>query len=336
MPFANVRRLIFAALVVVLPTALLVTRGSSDGHPSPTVIWIDTDPSVMPGGHEVDDGLALIQAFHSSEVFVRGVSVVFGNAELREAVPIAEKIMEQFGPKNLHPYPGAARAEQLGVETPASRALASALQKEALTILALGPVTNIATVLRQHPELESRIIRIVAVAGRRPEQHFMTGATGSKPFKDLNFELDPKAFQVLLDSMIPITLAPWELSSQIWINASDLQQLMSHSSDLEWLYRAAVDWLNLWKERFGVSGFNPFDTLAVGIVTSRRFMTCELLPVGIRILPSDTAEAASADTTKPYLLVSRNFEGPRFVEYCFQVKSEFKDDLLSRLGSISM
>jgi len=136
--------------------------------------------------------------------------------------------------------------------------------------------------------------------------------------------------------MIPITLAPWELSSQIWINASDLQQLMSHSSDLEWLYRAAVDWLNLWQERFGISGFNPFDTLAVGIVTSRRFMTCELLPVGIRILPSDTAEAASADTTKPYLLVSRNFEGPRFVEYCFQVKSEFKDDLLSRLGSISM
>jgi len=324
------------ALVLASPAAWIAASGISERPQSPTAVWIDTDPSVAPGGHEVDDGLALIQAFHSPELLVRGVSVAFGNAALKEAMPIAEQIIERIGTKDLPIYPGAARADQLGTETPASRALASALQKEALTILALGPVTNIATVLRQHPELESRIIRIVAVAGRRPEQHFMTGATGSKPFKDLNFELDPKAFQVLLDSMIPITLAPWELSSQIWINASDLQQLMSHSSDLEWLYRAAVDWLNLWKERFGVSGFNPFDTLAVGIVTSRRFMTCELLPVGIRILPSDTAEAASADTTKPYLLVSRNFEGPRFVEYCFQVKSEFKDDLLSRLGSISM
>jgi len=324
------------ALVLASPAAWIAASGISERPQSPTAVWIDTDPSVAPGGHEVDDGLALIQAFHSPELLVRGVSVAFGNAALKEAMPIAEQIIERIGPKDLPIYPGAARADQLGTETPASRALASALQKEALTILALGPVTNIATVLRQHPELESRIIRIVAVAGRRPEQHFMTGATGSKPFKDLNFELDPKAFQVLLDSMIPITLAPWELSSQIWINASDLQQLMSHSSDLEWLYRAAVDWLNLWQERFGISGFNPFDTLAVGIVTSRRFMTCELLPVGIRILPSDTAEAASADTTKPYLLVSRNFEGPRFVEYCFQVKSEFKDDLLSRLGSISM
>jgi hypothetical protein len=114
-------------LVVVSPTALLVTSESNDDlRSSPTVIWIDTDPSVMPGGHEVDDGLALIQAFHSSEVLVRGVSIVFGNAELREAVPIAEKIIEQFGPKNLHPYPGAVSAEQLGIETPASRALAFA------------------------------------------------------------------------------------------------------------------------------------------------------------------------------------------------------------------
>ncbi|MCI0390199.1 MAG: hypothetical protein MOB07_15725, partial [Acidobacteria bacterium] len=43
-----------------------------------TAVWIDTDPSVAPGGHEVDDGFALIQAFHSPELEIRGVSVVFG------------------------------------------------------------------------------------------------------------------------------------------------------------------------------------------------------------------------------------------------------------------
>jgi len=333
MPFANGTRLIFAvAVVVVLPTALLVTRGRSDGHPSPTVIWIDTDPSVMPGGHEVDDGLALIQAFHSSEVLVRGISVVFGNAELREAVPIAEQIMEQFGPKNLHPYPGAARAEQLGVETPASRALASALQKEALTIVALGPMTNIATVLQQHPELEAQMIRIVAVAGRRPNQHFTTGANGIKPFKDFNFELDPKAFQALLASKIPLTLAPWELSSQVWITAADLDQLWADHAELEWLYQSAVDWLARWQERFGVLGFNPFDTLAVGIVIADGSVRCQQLPVEIRILLDDSPPAGqTADVKKPYLLVSQDFQTPRLVEYCFQVKPEFKDDLLRRL-----
>jgi len=325
--------LIFAvALVIPSPTGLFLSSGANDRTEPPTAVWIDTDPSVTTGGHEVDDGLALIQAFHSWELLVRGISIVFGNAALKDAVPIADEIIKRFGPKHLSTYAGAASADQLGEETPASQALASALQKEPLTILALGPVTNIATVLRQHPELHSRFIRIVAVAGRRPNQRFTTGASGNKPFKDFNFELDPRAFQVLLDSEIPLILAPWELSSQVWITAWDLEYLRAHSTDLAWLYRAAVDWLNLWQERFRVSGFNPFDTLAVGIVTSRRFMTCERFSVEIRILPSDTpAEAVSADMTKPYLLVSRNFEGQRFVEYCFHVQSEFKDDLLSRL-----
>jgi hypothetical protein len=54
-------------------------------------VWIDTDPSVARGGHEVDDGLALIQAFHSSVLAVRGVSVVFGNAPLSEGFSIERR-----------------------------------------------------------------------------------------------------------------------------------------------------------------------------------------------------------------------------------------------------
>src|SRR5215831_13815927 len=152
MPFAHGIRLLFAvALVIVLPTALLVTRGHSDGLPSPTVIWIDTDPSVMPGGHEVDDGFALVQAFHSPELRIKGISVVFGNAELEKAFRIAEVMVRRFGPAELEVLPGAAGAQQLGEETVASHTLAEALVTEPLTILALGPLTNIATVLNRHP-----------------------------------------------------------------------------------------------------------------------------------------------------------------------------------------
>ena len=54
-------------------------------------VWIDTDPSVERGGHEVDDGFALVQAFHSPELEIRGVSVVFGNAPLPKAWEIGKK-----------------------------------------------------------------------------------------------------------------------------------------------------------------------------------------------------------------------------------------------------
>src|ERR1700738_426920 len=128
-------------------------------------VWIDTDPSVARGGHEIDDGFALIQAFHSKEIAIRGVSVVFGNASLPTALPIAQELLRLLKPNGFEPYAGASSPAELGELTSASRALAAALRKEKLTILAIGPLTNVATVLKNNPELASRIERIVAVAG---------------------------------------------------------------------------------------------------------------------------------------------------------------------------
>jgi len=153
-------------------------------------VWIDTDPSVARGGHEVDDGFALIQAFHSPELAIRGVSVVFGNAPLDTAWPIGKEIVQRFGPKDLRVYKGAASGDDLGKETEASRALERDLRKERLNILAIGPVTNVATVLKLHPELAKNVIRIIAVAGRRPGQRFVSSPTQSQAFRDFNFEMD--------------------------------------------------------------------------------------------------------------------------------------------------
>ena len=84
--------------------------------PRPIPVWIDTDPAVGLPDRDVDDGLALVQAFHSPELVVRGVSVVFGNAPLEQAMPIAETIVKGFGPRGLGVYRGAAAAADLGVE----------------------------------------------------------------------------------------------------------------------------------------------------------------------------------------------------------------------------
>ena len=59
----------------------------------PKNVWIDTDPAVGIPGADVDDGLALIQAFHSPEMRVRGVSAVFGNAPLEQTFPIATEMI---------------------------------------------------------------------------------------------------------------------------------------------------------------------------------------------------------------------------------------------------
>lgn len=322
-----------AKIVICVLLLALAGCGQKNARPadaSPiTSVWIDTDPSVAPGANEVDDGFALIQAFNSPELSVRGVSVVFGNAPFEKAWPIGREIVSRFGPAGLGCYPGAARSDQLGEETEASRALAQALRKEKLTILALGPVTNVATLVRNHPELSDRIDAIVAVAGRRPGQHFSAGSKQAAPFRDFNFELDAPGFQVLLDSKIPIVLAPWEVSSKVWIRQADLERLSIASEGARYLVKPATDWLNMWIERFGTDGYNPFDTLAVGYVTSPELIEWEELPAEIESLPDDTSPEKPAN--KPYLLVSREIARGRMVRYCHTPKPAFKDDLMRRL-----
>ena len=319
----------------VLCLGLVASGASFAQTAAPVAVWIDTDPAVGVKDRDVDDGLALLQAFQSPELQLRGVSVVFGNTTLDRAWPIGRSIVRRFGPSGVPAYRGAAAAADLGVETPATRALADALRRESLVILALGPATNVATVVRNHPDLTSKIERVVAVAGRRPGQRFTTGAVNTNAHRDFNFEQDPEAFRVLLASPVPLALAPFEISSKVWITEQDLNALERGSGAARWVQRPARRWLSLWMSTFGVDGFNPFDTLAVARVTSPSFLTCEMLPARIDVLADDVTEARMQGVSvpkKPYLLVSSDFPPPaRPVEYCFRASESFKPDLLRRL-----
>jgi inosine-uridine nucleoside N-ribohydrolase len=198
----------------------------------------------------------------------------------------------------------------------------------------LGPATNVATVLEAHAELAPRIQRIVAVAGRRPGQRFTTGTMNHAGHRDFNFEQDPAAFQVLLDSRVPLTLAPFEISSKVWITNGDLERIARGSAGGRWIAGPARRWLALWTRTFGVDGFNPFDTLAIARIVSPDLLTCERLPARIDTLADDVTEPRMQGTTvekKPYLLAARELAPAPEVEYCSAAAPAFKDDLLRRL-----
>ncbi len=291
-----------------------------------TPVWIDTDPSVARGGHEVDDGFALVQAFRSTALKVRGVSAVFGNAPLSEAFPIAQHLVSDFGPAGVPVFSGAASANNLGLETEASRAMAAALRREKLTILMLGPATNVATVLKNHPELGKRIVRIIAVAGRRPNQRFST-APSVKPFRDFNFELDAEGFQVLLSAGVPLVLAPWEISSKVWIREADLKLLRASNVSLGWVLDAAEDWLAFWKKNLAADGFNPFDTLAGGYARSSQGFGCKRLPVKIERQADDTVPQENAPR-KPFLIVDKSVASKTSALYCSEPPPLFAKSVL--------
>lgn len=297
-------------------------------------VWIDTDPSVQKGVHEVDDGFALIHAFRSKELEIRGISVVFGNAPMELAWPIGQDLVRRYGPPNMPLHKGAAGAEDLGKETDASRALAAALKKERLTVLVLGPATNVATVLKNHPELAGQMEQVIAVAGRRPGQKFRP-LENVRSFRDFNFELDAPAFHVLLDSGVKLVLAPWEISSKVWMTSEDLDALEKADPSMSFLIDAARDWLAFWKRDLKTIGFNPFDTLAIGYAISPAGFQCEEFSGVIRQLPDDTHVGAGTPQRKPYLLMEKKGPNTRPVTYCHDAGPKFKADLMSRLRKVA-
>ena len=294
-------------------------------------VWIDTDPSAAPGGHEVDDAFALLQAFGSPELSIRGISIVYGNADLATAIRIGNQLVKEFGPRSLTVFPGAAGPADLGRETEASLALAGALSHQKLTILALGPATNVATVVRNHPELAANIDEIIAVAARRPGQHFRAGPKQGASFRDFNFELDPAAFRVLLASRIKLTFAPWEVSSTVWLNRKDIADLARRRPRFRSLVPAVEDWLARWENEFGAPGFTPFDTLAVGYLVNRKALTCTEMTAGIEPGIDDTG--ATDGREKLYLVVRPAARTDRTVVYCHTASPTFKKDLLSRVAA---
>lgn len=290
-------------------------------------IWIDTDPAIGIPGCDVDDGLALIQAFHSPELEVLGVSAVFGNAPLDKAFPLAQELCRKFGPPGLEALSGAAGAAELGYVNAAVRGMADALAKTPLTILALGPVTNVASILVLHPELASRIESIVIVAARRPGLEFRSVETQESPFPDFNFECDPEAMQVLLDRAVPLVFAPWEVSSHIFMTCADLDALAETGAPGEYIARLSRQWLGIWTNDLGAPGFNPFDTLAVGWLTHPELLEHFTGPTWIETKNAEekprlhVGVAADAAPGRPETI------------YCHRPLEAFKPMLLERLAA---
>jgi inosine-uridine nucleoside N-ribohydrolase len=237
-----------------------------------TDVWIDTDPSIGVPFHEADDGFALIQAFHSPELQIRGISTSYGNAELATTTRIAREMAGQFGreagltAKDVSA--GAASARELGMPTPAVESLRAALGERPLTYLALAPLTNLATLLILYPEAARRIERVVFVGGRSPGVRFRAGHWNPYEFTDGNFHKDNAAAATLLTVGPPLTLVPVECALQLLLTSEELADIGRDGGPSgRYLAAEARLWMNLWRLCFGTRGAAIFDCFAILAVT---------------------------------------------------------------------
>ncbi len=265
-------------------------------------IWIDTDPACGTGStRDPDDCLALLLLLRTDEVQVAGVSSVFGNAELAETDATLRTLLDQVHAGGAH-TPAAWRGCAVALDdspcpadTPAVQALARALQEAPLTVLALGPLTNLAALLDTRPDLARRIVRVVAVMGRRPGHRFhpstaaQAAPSGAMPmllghgplFRDLNFVLDRSAARRTLAAQVPLTLVPYDAARDVLLTPRDLERLRAQEGAAAWVAQRSTAWLRFWQTEVGADGFMPFDLVAAAqLIVPARF-DCPLVQAWI-------------------------------------------------------
>jgi pyrimidine-specific ribonucleoside hydrolase len=261
-------------------------------------VWIDTDLSLGSPVREVDDGYALLLAARSPELKIIGLSTTYGNAPLAWTTRRTADSLGAFG-LNLKINPGAASPRDLGRSTAATDALAAVLRKRKLTYLALGPLTDLATFLRLHPEQAQRIEQVI-VAGSADAK----GRTGFGPnnwfrIGDANFSKDPAAALLVLRSRIPLLFVPLRVSSQLRIDRADLRELERSDSAAQYLARKSEAWLWFWTDFVRAKGGPIFDAVAIVAAAQPKLLTIERRRVGDRVALFCTGLSGAA---KPLVL----------------------------------
>lgn len=194
------------------------------------IVLVDTDI-----GDDIDDALALALILRAAEINLQGVTTVFGDTQQRAR--LAAHILKVFGredvpvaagveiPLQLRQRPsGVAQAAIVDdrARFPALHTLSgpelivqTALAHEGqLTLLCLGPLTNIATALAIEPYLFMAIRRII-----------MMGGTSSYPLPEWNVRSDTRAAQIVLGAGIPMTMLGWNITARCQLRESDIERL---------------------------------------------------------------------------------------------------------------
>jgi purine nucleosidase len=200
-------------------------------NPMPRRIIIDTDPGI-------DDAVAILLALAApEELEVLGIVAVAGNLPLTATERNARRVCELAGRSDMPVYAGCARpllrslatAKHIHGETGHDRLLLPeptmplqaqhgvdflvetlrAAEAGAITVCALGPLTNIAMALVKAPEIAGKIGKLVVMGGACFDLGNVT------PAAEFNIYVDPEAAAIVLASGIPIAIIPLDVTHQV-------------------------------------------------------------------------------------------------------------------------
>lgn len=255
------------------------SKGQPDGEKGRGTfrVIIDTDPGV-------DDALALLLAMRSPELKIEAITPVAGNVPLDMTLPNALRMVEIARRTDI-PVAAGARAplvrrlvtatyahgeNGLGgavfpdpttnpVATPAAELIRQIVRKYPgeVTLITIGPLTNIATALNSDPEVASMVRALVMMGGS------LSGGNIT-PAAEFNVYVDPEAARIVFQSGIPITMVGLDVTRKTSLTEEHVRTLEgAHNPVSQAAAKIGRNAINHNRERGYLVGPNMHDSLAV-------------------------------------------------------------------------
>lgn len=308
---------------------------------TPERAWLDTDLGLGTFPADIDDGLAVILALKSPEIAVEGLSTIYGNVKQDVAFRLARALLGRFPGPRPPVYPGARSAADCfrAPPPPAVLAMKAAIEQAPgeITLVPIGPLTNVAALLWHFPGVGSQIKQLVIMGGAITRRLFLVAG------REFNFYHDPAATDFVLTREVPTRVFGLEVCCAQQFTEVHFQRLRDHARKdpvCRYLLQHARRWLLLNKLSHGGrrhTGFYPFDPVAVAYLIAPelyRFVRVPLRHTPGRYSELDFRLKTYVDRAAWAEHAGRRGKPASWVHYATRIDSPaFMDLLLDRLGA---
>ena len=282
-------------------------------------IIIDTDPGV-------DDSLAIFVALNSPELDVLGLTTVFGNAitstctenalrlleiAKRTEVPVAEGahlplngnlrgaasfVHGENGQGNVELKPPANKTLEIDAVTFLKNQIE--VHPNEITLVPVGPLTNIANLLTNHPGIDSKIKEIVLMGGNAQSPGNAT------PTAEANILNDPEAADIVFSAQCEITMVGLDVTNNVFMSEEQVNKLGSFENEKsKHISKINPFYFNFLKEFFQDNGMPIHDSSAVTYLVHPEYFETLCYPIKVE------TEGISRGKTWMGMGISDNEEG---------------------------